>query len=121
MLLEDHADSREVLVHALRVAGAAVTAFGAAKDAFAALEQVRPSVIVADVGLPDEDGYSFMRRVRSCATASIQSVPAIAVTAYATAADQAKARVSGFQQHVPKPIAPAQLVEMIYELTRRPT
>jgi CheY-like chemotaxis protein/two-component sensor histidine kinase len=121
MLLEDHADSRELLVHALRVAGAAVTAFDAAKDAYAALEQVRPSVIVADVGLPDEDGYSFIRRVRTAAPAGIQSVPAIAVTAYATAADQTKARASGFQRHLPKPIEPAQLVEMIYELTRRST
>lgn len=121
MLLEDHADSRELLVHALRAAGAAVAAFGAAKDAFAALDTVRPSVIVADVGLPDEDGYSFMRRVRSRAPAAIQSVPAIAVTAYATTADQAKARVSGFQRHLPKPIEPAHLVETIYELTQRPT
>jgi len=121
MLLEDHADSRELLVHALRAAGAAVAAFGAAKDAFAALDDVRPSVIVADVGLPDEDGYSFMERVRSCAPRDIQSVPAIAVTAYATAADQAKARISGFQEHLPKPIEPEHLVQMIYELTRRST
>jgi len=119
MLLEDHADSRELLAQALRGAGAAVAAFGAAKEAFAALDRVRPSVIVADIALPDEDGYSFIRRVRAYPTPAIQSVPAIAVTAYATTADGAEALAAGFQQHLPKPIDPGRLVQAIYQLTRR--
>ena len=119
LLLEDHPDSRELLAQALRSAGAAVAAFGAAKEAFAALDRVRPSVIVADIALPDEDGYSFIRRVRACPTPAIQSVPAIAVTAYATTADRAEALTVGFQRHLPKPIDPGRLVQAIYELTRR--
>jgi len=119
LLLEDHADSRELLVEALRRSGAAVTAFGAAREAFVALDRVRPSVIVADIGLPDEDGYSFIRRVRAHATPAIQSVPAIAVTAYATAPDREQALMVGFQQHLAKPIDPGRLVEAIYDLTRK--
>jgi PAS domain S-box-containing protein len=118
MLLEDHADSRELLVQALRDSGAAVTAFGAASDAFSALDRLRPSVIVADIALPDEDGYSFIRRVRAHSTPAIQGIPAIAVTACATIPDRAEALAVGFQQHVPKPVDPGRLVQMIYELTR---
>jgi PAS domain S-box-containing protein len=117
MLLEDHADSRELLVAALRNAGADVAAFGAATDAFDALDRVRPSVIVADIALPDEDGYSFIRRVRAHSTPAIQAIPAIAVTAYATLPDRAEALAVGFQQHLPKPIDPGRLIQVIRDLT----
>ena len=120
MLLEDHADSRELLVEALRNSGAHVAAFGEANEAFAALEHLRPSVIVADIALPEEDGYAFIRRVRAHSTPSIQAIPAVAVTAYATIPDRAVALAVGFQQHLPKPIDPRRLVEVIRELTRRP-
>jgi PAS domain S-box-containing protein len=118
MLLEDHADSRDLLVQALRNSGADVAAFGAATDAFAALDRVRPSVIVADIALPDEDGYSFIRRVRAHSTPAIQSIPAIAVTAYATSPDRAEALAVGFQQHLPKPVDPGRLVQVIREIIR---
>jgi CheY-like chemotaxis protein len=116
LLLEDHADSRELLVAALRSTGAEVTAFEAARGAFAALEHLRPSVIVADVALPDEDGYSFLRRVRAHSTAAIRSIPAIAVTAYATGADRAEALAAGFQHHLAKPVDARRLAQLIREL-----
>jgi PAS domain S-box-containing protein len=116
MLLEDHADSRELLVQALRSAGADVSAFSAATEAFAALDGLRPSVIVADIALPDEDGYSFIRRVRAHSTPAIQAIPAIAVTAYATIPDRAEALAVGFQQHLPKPVDPDRLVRAIHEV-----
>ena len=119
LLLEDHADSCELIIQALRTSGAAVAAFGTARDAFAALERVRPSVIVADIALPDEDGYSFIRRVRAHSIAAIRTVPAIAVTAYATTQDRAEALAVGFQQHLPKPIDPGRLVEAIHDVTDR--
>ena len=104
-----------------RSALAAVAAFGAARDAFAALERIRPSVIVADIALPEEDGYAFIRRVRAHSAAAIRSVPAIAVTAYATVQDRAEALAVGFQQHLPKPIDPGRLVQAIHDLTDRST
>ncbi len=119
MLLEDHTDSRELLVQALQHSGAEVTAFGAAGAAFAALDRVRPSVIVADIALPDEDGYSFIRRVRAHSTPAIQATPAIAVTAYAAIPDRTEALAVGFQQHLAKPIDPRRLVQAIHELARK--
>ena len=119
LLLEDHDDSRELLVETLRNSGAAVTAFAAARDAFAALDQVRPSVIVADIALPDEDGYTFIRRVRAHSTPAIQAIPAIAVTAYASGPNREEALAVGFQQHLPKPVDPTRLVQAIHELTRQ--
>jgi PAS domain S-box-containing protein len=119
LLLEDHADSRELLVRALRSSGADVATFGAAREAFAALDRLRPSVIVADIALPDEDGYSFIRRVRAHSTPAIQAIPAIAVTAYATIPDRAEALAVGFQQHLPKPIDPARLIQAIRDLYRK--
>jgi CheY-like chemotaxis protein len=118
MLLEDHADSRELLIQTLQNCGADVTAFGVASDAFAALDRVRPTVIVADIALPDEDGYSFIRRVRAHSTPAIQAIPAIAVTAYATIPDRAEALAVGFQQHISKPVDPGRLVQVIHELAR---
>ncbi len=119
MLVEDHDDSRELLTRALEDSGAAVLAFSGAQDAISALDRERPSVIVADIGLPGEDGYSFIRRVRSHAAPAIQSVPAIAVTAYATMPDRAEALAVGFQQHLAKPIDPDRLVQAIHDVTRR--
>ena len=74
--------------------------------------------LIADIGLPGEDGYSFIRRVRAHSIPSIQSVPAIAVTAYTSIPDRAEALAVGFQQHLPKPIDPARLIEAVYEVTR---
>lgn len=116
LLLEDQADNRELLVQALRNAGANVAAFAAARDAFAALTSVRPSVIVADIALLDEDGYSFIRRVRAHSTPAFQSIPAIAVTAYATTPDRAEALAVGFQQHLTKPLDLGRLVQAIHDV-----
>jgi signal transduction histidine kinase/ActR/RegA family two-component response regulator len=120
LLVEDHADSRELLAAALRNSGGEVAAFGAASEAFAALDRMRPSVIVADIALPDEDGYSFIRRVRAHATPAIQAIPAIAVTAYASIPDRAQALAVGYQQHLPKPVDPGRLVRAVHELIRGP-
>jgi len=119
MLVEDHDDSRELLVRALKGAGATVASFAAAGEAFAALERVRPTVLIADIGLPGEDGYSFIRRVRAHSIPSIRAVPAIAVTAYTSIPDRDEALAVGFQQHLAKPIDPARLVQAIHEVARR--
>jgi PAS domain S-box-containing protein len=119
ILLEDHADSRELLVQVLENSGAVVAAFSLAEEAFAALDRVRPSVIVADVGLPDEDGYTFIRRVRAHSAPDLRAIPAIAVTAYATGLDRTQALAVGFQQHLAKPVDPTRLIEAIHDITRR--
>lgn len=121
MFIEDHEDSRALIAQALQTAGATVAAFRTASDALAALERVRPSVIVADIGPPheEEDGYAFIERVRSHAASSIRAVPAIAVTAYSPGATQSDPVGAGFQRHLRKPIDPQQLVLAIQEVMRR--
>jgi len=118
MVVEDHAASRELLARALEGAGASVAAFEDAPDAYAALSEMQPSVIVADIGMPAENGYSFIQRVRAHTLPTIQSVPAIAVTAYASAADRLEALAAGFQRHLAKPVDLRLLIETIHEVTR---
>ena len=120
LVVDDEERVRTFLVRALTDSGAEVVAFGSAGEAFAALDQLRPSVIVADIALPDEDGYSFIRRVRAHPATAIQAIPAIAVTAYATVPDRAEALAVGFQQHLAKPIDPERVIQAIGELSRRP-
>jgi CheY-like chemotaxis protein/nitrogen-specific signal transduction histidine kinase len=119
VLVEDHTDSRELFAQTLRNAGAAVISFAASDEAFRALDSVRPSVVVADIGLPGEDGYSFIRRVRAHSTPAVRLVPAIAVTAYATVPDRDEALAVGYQHHLSKPIDPHQLIETIHNVLRR--
>ncbi len=119
MLVEDHADSRELLARALQNAGAEVMECESAAESLAALESLRPSVIVADIGLSGDDGYSLIRRIRAHSAEAIHSIPAIAVTAYATASDRAQALGVGFQRHLAKPVDPIRLIEAIHEVTRR--
>jgi CheY-like chemotaxis protein len=78
-------------------------------------------VIVSDIGMPGEDGYSFMKRVRAWAREAGEWIPAVALTAYARAGDRIKALAAGFQIHVPKPVEPVELVTVIVSLVDRPT
>jgi DNA-binding response OmpR family regulator len=103
----------------LENAGAAVAVFDRSSKALDAFEKIRPSALVADIGLPDEDGYDFIRKVRRHSSTAVQSVPAIAVTAYATVADRALALEAGFQRHLTKPIDPDELVNVVNEVARR--
>ena len=119
VLVEDHNDSRELFMQALKNAGAAVISFVGSDEAFRALDSVRPSILVADIGLPGEDGYALIRRVRAHSTAAVRNVPAIAVTAYATVPDRNEALALGYQHHLSKPIDPQQLIETIHDVLRR--
>jgi len=121
MLIEDHEDSRELLAAALQQYGAEVAVFGTAEEAFQALGHVQPSVIVADIALPVEDGYSLIHRIRSHSAEATKTLPAIAVTAYSSTADRDAALAGGFQSHLSKPVDPGLLVEVIHRLTRRPS
>jgi PAS domain S-box-containing protein len=120
VLVEDHDDSRDMMTQALQNAGAAVVGFPTARAALPALAAVGPSVIVADIGLPGEDGYAFMRTLRRHPVPSIRSVPAIAVTAYGAPADRDEALAAGFQLHLSKPVELAHLVDAVNDVTRRP-
>ena len=116
LIVEDDADSRNVLALLLQRLGALVEAVASAKDAYERLSLRRPDVLVSDIGMPDEDGYSLIRRVRQLC--GDQRVPAIALTAYARKQDAEAALGAGYDQHLPKPVAPADLVKAIKSVTR---
>ncbi|NES97047.1 MAG: PAS domain S-box protein, partial [Desertifilum sp. SIO1I2] len=110
--VEDEADTRDLLTLALSEFGAEVTACANAREALAALSCIPFQLMLSDIGLPGEDGYSLMRQVRH----SHPKLPALALTAYARAEDCAKAKAVGFQKHLTKPVDTRELVEAILDL-----
>ena len=113
LVVDDDADARELLSMILQEAEAEVTTAGSANEALAAFEQQRPDVLVSDIGMPDGDGYSLIRRVRLLEGDGGTKVPAIALTAFARVEDRGEALGSGFQAHLPKPIEPAELTAVV--------
>jgi PAS domain S-box-containing protein len=116
LVVDDDADARELLSIILQEAGAEVSTAGSANEAFAAFERQRPDVLVSDIGMPDGDGYSLIRRVRLLEGDGGAKVPAVALTAFARAEDRGEALGSGFQAHLPKPIEPGELTAVIAQL-----
>lgn len=120
LLVEDEADTRQLLVKVLEVSGAEVTAVASVSEALASLEHSRPDVLVSDIGMPIEDGYALIRKVRSLDGGSQHTqIPAVALTAYASEQDQSRAISSGFQMHVSKPVEPDELISAIATLVGR--
>jgi PAS domain S-box-containing protein len=116
LVIEDHDDSRDLLVNVLEAAGARVLSASAAPVALELAAAERPDVLVVDIGLPGEDGYTLLNRVRSLDALAGRPLPAVAVTAYARHTDREQALASGFAQHMAKPVDPRQLVEIIAAL-----
>ena len=116
LIVEDDTDSRNVLALLLQRLGALVEAVASAQDAYERLAKRRPDVLVSDIGMPDEDGYSMIRRVRQLC--GEHHLPAIALTAYARKQDVEAAIGAGYDHHLAKPVAPADLVKAIKSVTR---
>jgi PAS domain S-box-containing protein len=109
LVVEDHDDTRELTVRVLERAGARVLSASTAQEALDCVSNLRPDAIVADLGLPGEDGYALLDRLRTI----YRNVPAIAVTAYARTNDRDRALAAGFQEYVVKPINPHRLVRIV--------
>jgi CheY-like chemotaxis protein len=114
LVVEDDPDGNELITTILERYGARVTSVGTAAAALDALDAERPDVLVSDIGLPDYDGIELIAMVRARATA--QALPAIALTAYASRQDAAKAIAAGFDAHVAKPVQPNTLGSAIARL-----
>ena len=119
LIVDDEVDSRELLVAALEQFEAKVFAVGSASEALDAVSQLKPDVLVSDIGMPLEDGYSLIRKVRHLSAEQGGQIPAIALTAYARSEDRMKAIASGFQMHIPKPVEPAELATVVASLARK--
>jgi CheY-like chemotaxis protein/GAF domain-containing protein len=119
LLVDDEKDTREVITAVLEERGARVTAASSVAEAMGALAAEVPDVVVGDIGMPDEDGYSLMRRVRALPADRGGTVPAAALTAYARAQDRMQALLAGYHVHVPKPARPAELINVVATLAAR--
>jgi len=117
LVVDDEDDARELLKSALENYGADVIAVSSAAEAYALITETplpeRPDVMVADIGMPDEDGYSLIRRLREWEEAHGAYTPAVALTAYGRVEDRVSALKAGFQIHVAKPVDPDELAIVI--------
>jgi signal transduction histidine kinase/ActR/RegA family two-component response regulator len=119
LLVEDHADSRELMTMALQDRGAAVTSVASAAEALEAFKLQRPDAIVSDIGLEAEDGYELMRQIRGRESGGGAPTPAVAVTAFSGAEDRERALAAGYQRHLIKPIDATALTRAVAELVGR--
>ncbi len=118
LVVDDDADGRTLTSLVLTQAGASVKAVGSVREALKLLEGERPDVLVSDIDLSDEDGFSLIRQIRQDEAANGGFLPAVALTGFARAEDRARSIASGFQAHVQKPVDPVDLVKAIATITR---
>ena len=119
LLVDDEADAREMVAAILIEAGAEVITASAARQAFELITQTKPDALISDIGMPGEDGYELIRKVRTLSAEQGGQVPAIALTAYARTQDRLKVLSAGYQMHVPKPVEPVELATVVASLTKR--
>lgn len=121
LLIDDEPDARQMLQRVLAQCEADVETAGSAEEAFAALRLRMPDVIVSDIGMPDVDGYEFIRRLRRKSMEEGGGVPAIALTAFARSEDRERAISAGYQVHLTKPIKPHELIATIASVLEKVT
>jgi PAS domain S-box-containing protein len=113
LVIDDEPDARALAQRLLQAQGAIVATAGSATDAYTCIRENRPDVIVSDIGMPGEDGYAFIKKLRALPPAEGGTIPAIALTAFARAEDRRKALMAGFQMHIAKPVEPAELLTVV--------
>jgi signal transduction histidine kinase/FixJ family two-component response regulator len=118
LIVDDQPDARELLAAVMTRCGAMAIEASSSSEGLGRVMAARPDVIISDIGMPEEDGYSFIRRVRKLAADAGGRTPAAALTAYARAEDRRQAIQAGFEMHVPKPVEPAELVTVVATLAR---
>jgi len=119
LVVDDEVDARELLTTLLEQRGAFVTAAASVEEALKVIEQSTPDVLVSDIGMPGEDGYALIRKVRAREAHTGGRIPAAALTAYARSEDRRQALLAGFQTHLPKPVEPAELIAVVANLSGR--
>jgi signal transduction histidine kinase/CheY-like chemotaxis protein len=119
LVVDDDQESRDVVAAQLREHEAVVLTADSAAQAFDVLQHERIDVLLADIAMPGEDGYSLLRRVRALQPAAAATIPAAAITALARDDDRRRALQAGFQLHMPKPIEAASLVAAVSQLYDR--
>ncbi|MDZ7956253.1 ATP-binding protein [Nostoc sp. DedQUE09] len=118
LVVDDNADTRELIAFILEQSGGQVTAVSSVSEALEALERLKPHVMVSDIGMPDEDGYSLIRKLRAQETEQGEKILAVALTAFAREEEHKLALQAGFQVHLSKPVEPEELVKVVANLTK---
>ena len=119
LAVDDELDARELVAHILSECGAAVATAGSCAEALELTRKVRPHLLITDIGMPDEDGYAVLEKIRRLSAEEGGAAPAIALTAFARAEDRERALRSGFQVHLSKPFEVSELIETVAKLTGR--
>jgi signal transduction histidine kinase/ActR/RegA family two-component response regulator len=119
LVVDDEPDSRALLRRLLEDCDASVLDAPGAEEAYQLVVSEQPDVIVSDIGMPGEDGFSFIRRVRALPAEQGGAIPAIALTAYARAEDRINVMMAGFQHHLAKPVEAAELIAVVASLASR--
>jgi len=119
LVVDDEADSRDVVNAILTRCGGEVRCCESTEKALEVFREWKPDLVVSDIGMPIEDGYSLIKKLRKLRTKGAKQVPAVALTAYATKEDKARALEAGFQMHLPKPIEPGALIQTIVTVMGR--
>ena len=118
LVVDDDADTRELLEWVLKRTGAEVVLAASAREALEAMERSKPHVLVSDIAMPEEDGYSLIRRVRALGADEGGKTPAVALTAYGRTQDRVQSLAAGFTMHVPKPVDPGELTTIVASVCR---
>ena len=117
--IDDDQDALTLLRVVLETAGAEVTSVSSPFDAVSRIAEIRPHVVILDLGMPDMDGFEVIGRIRASTNPFVSQVPAAALTAFARSEDRTRALRSGFEMHLAKPIDPGELVASVATLARR--
>jgi len=119
LIVEDEVDARELLTAMLMQGGVEVRIAVSATDALAACDEWRPDILISDIGMPGEDGYTLMKKLRARESERGGHIPAIALTAYGRREDRLRALSVGYEYHVHKPVEPAELLVAVASLANR--
>jgi signal transduction histidine kinase/ActR/RegA family two-component response regulator len=118
LVVDDEPDARETIRHVLEHCQAEVLAVGSAAEALSELPRFAPDVLLSDIGMPGEDGYSLIHQVRKLPPEQGGRIPAVALTAYARSQDRRRTLIAGFQMHVAKPVEIQELAAVVSSLAR---
>ena len=119
LAVDDEVDAQLLLRKILIARGAIVETAGSVREALESMARAKPDVLISDIGMPAEDGFTMLRKVRELSAAAGGDVPAIALTAFARAEDRQRALVAGFKIHIAKPVEPAELIASVANLASR--
>ena len=119
LIVDDEPDARDLIDRLLVERGARVSKAESADQALQALKQLHPDLLISDIGMPQKDGYEFIRSVRSLPVDAGGKTPAIALTAFARSEDRTRAMMAGYQVHLAKPIEPRELIATVASLVGR--